>query len=514
MKILSTEQFYQADKATLESQNLKSIDLMERAAEQCFNWFDINLKGSPVPIHIFCGIGNNGGDGLALGRILIKHGYNVTVYIANFTDKRSPDFLINYNLIREVSDDWPILMTSEEDFPTINNEDIIVDALFGIGLNRPTEGWVKQLIEYLNNTKAFILSIDIPSGLYPEKPVNHSETIIKSSFTLTFQNPKLAFLLAENYQYVPSFNILDIGLDFNFIESLKPLANTFGKFEIQQIYKPREKYDHKGSFGYSTIIGGSYGKIGAVSLATKSALKVGAGVMTAFVPKCGYTILQTSIPEAMVVTDASENLITNIQLKSTSMAIGIGPGLGTDKKTVEAFKNFLSNTKESQLVIDADALNILSENKEILDLLPENSILTPHNGELIRLIGDWKNDFHKIELVKKFSKKHKVIVVVKGANTLLITNDDVYINTTGNPGMATAGSGDVLTGMITGLLSQKYNPLEAAILGVYLHGSAGDIAASYLGFEAVIASDIIDNIGNAYQELFKKEMPPEQKENV
>ncbi len=509
MKILSSKQFYEADAYTIKTQNIKSIDLMERASQQCFHWLDSNLKGSPVPIHIFCGIGNNGGDGLALGRMLIKHGYNVTVYIANFTDKRSPDFLINYNLIREVRDDWPILMTSDDDFPNVNNEDIIVDALFGIGLNRPPDGWLKKLIEYLNSTEAFILSIDIPSGLYPEKPVSHSEAIINSSFTLTFQNPKFAFFLAENNQYVPSFKVLDIGLDFNFIESLQPLAITFGRFEMQHLYKPRYKFDHKGDFGYSTIIGGSYGKIGAVYLATKAALKVGAGVMTVFVPKCGYSILQTSLPEAMVVTDVSEKIITNIQLENASNAIGIGPGIGKDLKTIQAFKNFLNNTKESKLVIDADALNILSENKKLLDLLPENTILTPHLGELKRLIGEWKNDYHKIELVKKFSKKHKVIVVVKGANTLIISNSDIYINTTGNPGMATAGSGDVLTGMITGLLSQKYNALDAAILGTYLHGSASDIAASYLGFEAVIASDIIDNIGKAYVALLNDEIPSE-----
>ncbi|PHS63949.1 MAG: bifunctional ADP-dependent NAD(P)H-hydrate dehydratase/NAD(P)H-hydrate epimerase [Flavobacterium sp.] len=509
MKVLSTEQFYQADKVTIKTQKLKSIDLMERAAEQCFNWFDTNLKGSPVPIHVFCGIGNNGGDGLALGRMLIKHGYNVTVYIANFTDKRSPDFLSNYNLIREVSEDWPILMTSEEDFPEINKEDIIVDALFGIGLNRPPEGWVKKLIQYLNELKAFKLAIDIPSGLYPEKTIEDEEAVFKANHTLTFQNPKLALFLPENANYSQTFDILDIGLDTNFINEQEPLAIIIGKFEAQNIYKPRNKFAHKGKFGHSLLIGGSYGKIGAITLATKAAIKVGAGLVTAMIPKCGYAIIQTSIPEAMVITDASENIITQIEPSFNPSVIAIGPGLGTDKKTITALRKFIKENKEIPLVLDADALNCISEDKSLLKLLPKNSILTPHPGELKRLIGEWKNDYHKIELTKKFSITNKVIVLIKGANTMIINGTEVYINQNGNPGMATAGSGDVLAGMITGLVSQGYDSLEATLFGVYLHGSAGDIASSYLGFEALIASNIIDNIGNAFQELFKSDASPQ-----
>jgi len=515
MKILNTEQFYQADKITIKNQKVNSLDLMERAAQACFNWFHGNLNGSPVPIHIFCGIGNNGGDGLALGRMLFKHGYNVKVYIANFTDKRSPDFLSNYNLIKEVSTNWPLLMDSEKDFPEINEEDIIVDALFGIGLNRPPEGWVKKLIQYLNRIKAFRLAIDIPSGLYPEKEVEDKDAVFKANHTLTFQNPKLAFFLPENEKYSQTFDVLDIGLDANFINEQEPLAITIGKFEAQNIYKPRNKFDHKGTFGHSLLIGGSYGKIGAITLATKAALKAGAGLVTSYIPKCGYSILQNSVPEAMVLTDASDKIITKIKIDFQPSSIGIGPGLGKDAKTIEALKNFIKEVKNIPLVIDADALNCISENKSLLKLLPKNSILTPHPGELKRLIGEWKNDYHKIELTKTFSVANQVIVLIKGANTLIINGLEVYINQTGNPGMATAGSGDVLSGMITGLLSQGYDSLEATLFGVYLHGSAGDIASSYLGFEALIASDIIDNIGNAFLELFKKvEQQPTAENNA
>ena len=511
MKILSAEQLYEADSSTIKNQKLNSLQLMERAAQECFNWLHGNLGGSPVPLHIFCGIGNNGGDGFAIGRMLVQHGYHVHVYVANFTDKRSPDFLKNYDIYKEVSKEWPVLMTTKEDFPVINENDIIIDALFGIGLNRPPEGWVKELIIYLNNCKAYKVSIDIPSGLFPNKRLEEPDSVLKADYTLTFQTPKLAFFLLETNLFTRAFAVLDIGLDRDYIDKVNPLASKFGKYEAQKKYRSRKKNDHKGNFGHSLIIGGSYGKIGAIVLATKAALKVGAGMMTAFIPKCGYTIVQTVLPEAMVVTDSTEEIITEIKLDFQPSAIGIGPGMGTNKKSAKALKDFMSICK-SPLVIDADALNCISNDKKLLSKIPKESILTPHPGELKRLIGEWTDDYHKIELTKKFSKKHQVIVLIKGAHTLIINNDDLYINTTGNPGMATAGSGDVLTGMITGLLSQKYNPLTAAIFGVYLHGAAGDIAASKIGFEAVIANDIINEIGNAYLDLFAVEEPLEKTE--
>mgnify|MGYP000078031499 CR=1 FL=1 len=510
MKILSVEQFYKADAITIKKQKLRSVDLMERAATLCFNWLHEKLNGAQVSIHIFCGIGNNGGDGLVIARLLLIHGYQVNVYIANFTDKRSKDFLINYNLIKEVSSEWPILMTSEEDFPNLNNEDIIVDALFGIGLNRPPIGWVKKLIQHLNTSEAFKLAIDIPSGLYSNKAIEDGEAIVIADHTLTFQAPKLAFFLPETATYTLSFDVLDIGLDQEYLNSEIPLATIFDIYDAQELYQPRNTFDHKGTFGHSLIVGGSYGKIGATILASKAALKIGAGMVTVFVPKCGYSILQTALPEAMVITDSSNDNISAITVDFNPSVIGIGMGMGTNKKTVSALKEFFSNI-ESPLVIDADALNCISENKELLKLIPKDSILTPHPGELKRLIGAWEDDFQKIEIAKSFSEKHQIILIIKGANTLILNSTEMYINSTGNPGMATAGSGDVLTGIITGLLSQGYNALDAALFGVYIHGSAGDIASSYLGFEALIASDIIDGIGSAYLDLFKEETEEDTK---
>ncbi|SRX55888.1 NAD(P)H-hydrate dehydratase [Aequorivita sp. CIP111184] len=504
MKIFSAEQFYEADKATVEKQQITSEALMERAATQIFQWLHQRLKGAPVPIRIFCGIGDNGGDGLVLGRLLIEHGYNVIVYVVNCSDKRSKNFLLNYDKIKNVTKKWPILMKSEADFPEINSEDIIVDGIFGIGLNRCPSGWVKKLIQYLNESKAFKLAIDIPSGLFSNSPLKDKEAVLKANHTLTFQAPKLAFFLPETASFVSNFDVLEIGLDIEYFQKTEPLAQIISKSEAQRFYQPREKFGHKGNYGHAFIVAGSYGKIGAAVLSTTAAFRIGAGMVTAFVPKCGYNILQTTIPEAMVITDKEEEFISKVAVDFEPSAIGIGMGIGKNKATVEALKSLFKDSKVP-FVIDADALNNISENKELLKLLPKNSILTPHPGELKRLIGAWKNDYDKLEKVKKFSDKHQVVVIIKGAYTITVYGDKLYVNSSGNPGMATAGSGDALSGVITGLLSQGYDPLLASVFGVYMHGLAGDIAAGQMGHEAIMAGDIIESIAEAYLDLFARE---------
>ena len=503
MKIFSAAQLYEADKTTVEKQKITSADLMERAGTQIFQWLHQRLNGAPVPIHIFCGIGDNGGDGLVVGRLLIEHGYNVIVYVVNCSDKRSKNFLLNYDKIKNVTKNWPLLMKGEDDFPEINSEDIIVDAIFGIGLNRCPGGWVKKLIQYLNESKAFKLAVDIPSGLYSNAPLEDKEAVLKANHTLTFQAPKLAFFLPETAVFAPSFDVLDIGLDLEFLHNAEPLAQLISKPEAQHFYQAREKFGHKGTYGHALIVAGSYGKMGAAVLSTTAAFRIGAGMVTTFVPKCGYSILQTAIPEAMVITDKEEAFLSDISFDFEPSAIGVGMGIGKNKATVEALKKLFMDS-EIPFVIDADALNNISETKGLLKLLPKHSVLTPHPGELKRLIGEWKNDYDKLEKVKKFSEKHEVVVVIKGAYTITVYGDKLYINTTGNPGMATAGSGDALSGVITGLLSQGYDPLLASVFGVYMHGSAGDIASEQMGFEAVMAGDIIDNLGEAYLDLFAK----------
>ena len=495
-----------ADEVTIQSQKITSLELMERAATQIFNVLHQRLQGAPIPIHVFCGIGNNGGDGLVISRLLVEHGYHVKTYIVNFSDKRSEDFLVNYDRLKALGVEWPIQLKSEEDLPEIKQQDMVIDAIFGIGLNRPLVPWVINLIKHINAARCFTLSIDVPSGLYADKAPDNPEGVIYASTTVTFQLPKLIFFLPDTGQYSQDLEVIDIGLNRDFIAQTKGFAELVSKNEVLSLYRPRHKFAHKGDYGHCVIIGGSYGKMGSVVLATKSALSIGAGLATAYIPECGYDILQTSVPEAMVITDSEDDYISKIAFGFEPSAIGIGIGLGTKEKTVDAFGEFLRQNK-AKLVIDADAINILAKKPEFLQNIPVQTVLTPHPGELKRLIGDWKDDFDKINMVKEFSTKYDSIVVIKGANTLVIYHDDIYVNTSGNPGMATAGSGDVLTGIITGLISQGYDPLQAAVFGVYLHGSSGDLAIQGTGYQGLLASDIVSNIGKSYLELFKQPEP-------
>ena len=513
MKLFSKEQIYEGDKLTTERQKISSTDLMERAGIQIFNWIHTRMQGAQVPIHVFCGIGNNGGDGLVLSRHLINHGYNVVTYIVNCSDKRSKDFLVNYDRIKSVTKEWPKMLSCSGDFSeiVINEKDIIVDAVFGIGLNRPPNDWVIELFEKFRNSKAFTLSIDIPSGLYTDKAVENEKAVVNAGYTLSFQSPKLVFFLPSTAKFTVQWEALDIGIDRDYLMQTDTEVELISKYEVLPLYKPREKFSHKGDFGHVMILGGSYGKIGAVNLASRAALSVGSGLVTAYIPKCGYHSLQSSIPEVMVITDDNETTIRKIKYEIEPTVIGVGVGLGTTTETAKAFENFLKENK-MPLVIDADGINLLSKKKTLLKLVPEQSILTPHPKELERLVGKWSDDFEKLNKVKAFSKKYNLIVLIKGANSITVYLDKFYINTTGNPGMATAGSGDVLTGIISGLLAQGYESLAATIFGVYLHGRSGDIALEDYGYQSLIASHIIDTIGEAYIDLFKQ--PEQQVEEV
>lgn len=511
MKIFTAQQIYQADKFTIDKQEITSDALMERAAVQIFNWLHKRMQGAQVKIHLFCGIGNNGGDGIALARHLQEHGYNIEVNVVNYSDKRSKDFLINLDRLKDRKI-WPNFMNEDALFPEIGSDDIIVDALFGIGLNRTPDKWVVNLMQYLNKSGAFILSIDVPSGLYLGQAIARPEAVIQADFVLSFQAPKLVFFLPETGKFAKQWEILDIGLDRDYLKSTTTDFELIDKNEVLPLYKSRDKFSHKGTYGHALIVGGSYGKIGSVILAARACLASGCGLVTTMVPNCGYHALQTALPEAMVLTDTDENMITSIPLEKEYAAIGMGIGLGTANKTAAAMKAFLSLSKKP-LVLDADGLNILSKNKELLKLLPEKSILTPHPGELERLIGKWQDDFDKLQKVLKLSKDYDCIVVIKGAHTFTIYEGRGYVNATGNPGMATAGSGDVLTGILTGLIAQKYDPLQAAIFGVYLHGRAGDIAMEEMGYQAITASALIDALGKAFLDLFKLPVLPDQKED-
>lgn len=504
MKIFSAKQLKEADKASLKSQEITSLELMERAAGRAFAEIQKLLEGKNPDIKIFCGIGNNGGDGLVIARKLLEQGYSVETYIVNCSTKRSPNFLENYERFMDVYKKFPTQIKSENDFPKIKKNELVIDAIFGIGLNRAPEGWVAKLLAHINAARVFVLSIDMPSGLFSNRGPGENPAVIQANLTLTFQSPKLAFFLPETAAFAGEFFVLDIGLDKEFLQKTQAEAWLITKNEVRQFYRGRHKFAHKGTFGHVLIFGGSYGKMGSVVMTSNAAFRAGCGKVTAVIPKCGYEIFQTAIPEAMAITSEEHSHLveTNIDFVPESICFGIGVGNHPD--TVKAFEKILKSTTQPML-IDADGLNILSENTPLLKFIPPNSILTPHPKELERLLGKWKDDFDKLKKAKAFSEKYKVILVIKGAHSITVAGEKLYINSTGNPGMATAGSGDVLSGVITGLLAQGYNPEIAAVFGVYLHGKAGDFASMNLGFEAVMAGDISQNIGKALLDLFKTE---------
>ena len=511
MKIFSKDQINEGVKG-ISQQGVASTDLMERAGTEIFNWLHTRMQGAQVPIHVFCGIGNNGGNGLVLARHLITHGYNVTTYVVNCSDKRSKDFLINYDRIKTVTKKWPTLLTCSEDFPEIHFNDIIIDAVFGIGLNRPIDDWIIKLFHHFKDCKAFTVSVDIPSGLYADKASENEEAIVTAGYTLSFAAPKLVFFLPETAKYTVQWGVLDVGIPIEYLNTLPNEAELITKAEVLQLYKHRDKFSHKDDFGHSLIIGGSYGKIGAALLASRGALSSGSGLVTTYVPKCGYQILQSAFPEAMVITDLNETVITDIEFDIKPSVIGLGVGIGLDRKTIDGFKAFLKINK-TPLVIDADGINILAKHKTLLKQLPKHTVLTPHMEELKRLIGNWNDDFDKLNKSKAFAKKYKLILVLKGAHTIIVHDDKLYVNSTGNQSLATAGTGDVLTGIITGLIAQGYDALIASVFGVYLHGKSADIALQDYGYQSLIASHVIEYLGEAYMDLFKQPEQESQEED-
>jgi ADP-dependent NAD(P)H-hydrate dehydratase / NAD(P)H-hydrate epimerase len=499
MKILKADQIRSWDQYTIVHEPIASIDLMERAATKCFEWLDDN--GWFVhSFAVFCGKGNNGGDGLAIARMLANRGCKFSVYILEFGHKGTEDFQINLAKLHLYPSVDIHFIQDENNFHPLAKETVVIDALFGSGLTRPPDGITPALIDHINNSGCKVIAIDVPSGMSVDQS-SKGNKIIKANYTLSFQCYKLAFLMAENAAFIGEVVILDIGLLPDFPGSLETNFDLVDKPIIRSIYKPRNRFAHKGNFGHAMIIAGSYGKIGAAVLSAKACLRSGVGLLTCYIPKCGYEILQTALPEAMAMIDANSSIITKIDDDVSKYdSIGIGPGLGTASETRVAAKELLSIYKKP-MTIDADALNGLSMEKK-LPALPPGSILTPHPKEFERLFGESKNDFERMEKALQNAKLLNCSIVLKGHHTFIATaSGKGYFNNTGNAGMATAGSGDVLTGMITGLLAQGYSSEDASLLAVYLHGFAGDIAAKEFSKEAMMAGDIADNIGKAFKQL-------------
>jgi ADP-dependent NAD(P)H-hydrate dehydratase / NAD(P)H-hydrate epimerase len=501
MKIFSVERIREADSFTINNEPIKSIDLMERASAKLFDWIIENVSNDKK-IKIIVGLGNNGGDGLALGRMLASNGFHVHIGIIHYSKNSTEDFNTNLNRIKNLSNISVVDIYKSNEIPDIAKEDVVVDAILGSGLTRPVSGIIGEIIGRMNSSGAVIISVDIPTGLFADiSSVSNKGEIINADYTLSFQYPKLAFMLPENEHFIGRWHILDIGLSQEYTEATQTKNNLVLMHDIKPLIKGRAKFSHKGSYGHALLIAGSYGKMGAAILASRACLRSGIGLLHTHVPKSGISVLHTALPETMLSIDRYDNYFSEVPDLNAYSAIGIGPGLGKEQQSQMAMKLLIQNSN-CPLVIDADAINILAEHPTWLSFLPSGSILTPHPGEFKRIAGGWSDDFERLKLQRLLSQKHGLYIVLKGAHTSISLPDgQCFFNSTGNPGMATAGSGDVLTGIITGLLASGYTSAVSAIMGSYIHGLSGDIAAASLGMESIIASDIIDNIGQAFKTI-------------
>ncbi len=499
MKVLSVEQIRALDAYTISNEPIPSLELMERASNVFIQWFTEIFPDEDSTVTIFCGPGNNGGDGLAVARLLHDKFYNVQVVFCVIGNSTSDDFQANMDRLPvKIKSDLYKLKKGGK-LPAIPEESILIDAIFGSGLSRPVEGYWGEVINHLNTLPNPTVSIDVPSGLFADKHSNGS--IIRADYTLSFELPKLAFFFAENHEYTGQWDSRSIGLSTEFINSAPTKNFYITKEDARALLTPLKKFDHKGTFGHALLVMGSYGKMGAATLAAKACLRTGCGLVTVHLPKCGYEIIQTAAPEIMVSIDEGQDFFENVPNLKNYSTIGTGCGLGTNPKTAKALEKLIREI-DHPILLDADALNILAANKQWLRELPAGSILTPHPGEFRRLFDGYANNFEQNEIQRQMAQELKVFIVLKGAHTCIADPEgNCYFNSTGNPGMATAGSGDVLSGMITSFLAQGYSPRSAAILGVYLHGLAGDLAIEQQDPKSLIASDIINAIGPAYKTI-------------
>ena len=496
LKVLSKESLKKLDKKTIERQGISSLKLMERACVNFIKWFEDKFPNTNK-VKVLSGSGNNGGDALLISKMLLEKNYDVKVFLYQSKKTLSKECAFHLNKLKEKK--IHIYDINKISIHKIKDSDVIIDGLFGYGLSRKLRQPLINLVNHINSLSAKKISIDMPSGISTEKVLDG--VFINSDFTITFQMPKLSFYFQEYLNSIGEVVVLDIDLDKEFIMKSLPLAYIIEKNDVKEKLSIRKKNSHKGTFGHGLIIAGSKGKIGACMLSWKAALKAGIGLLTAYIPRVGEHMMQTSVPEAMTIVDSSMNEITSFPDLNLYKVVGIGPGIGINKRTEKAFIRFLENF-DRPVVIDADAINILSKNKKMLNILPQNSILTPHPKEFERLVGSYSNTSERIILQKRISKKYKVNILVKGAFSMMTDiKGNLFVNTTGNPGMATGGSGDVLTGIITGLVGRGYEPFFAMIIGAYIHGLSGDISKNVLGEESLTATDLIFNLSKAFKKL-------------
>lgn len=514
MKILSAAQLKIVDAYTIEHEPISSINLMERASRAVADKIRARWS-SDTPIKIFAGPGNNGGDALAIARMLGEANYKVYVYLFNTSDGLSPDCHINKQRLVDFQDAKQKMLgvrnvefvevTSQFTPPKLEEGDLVVDGLFGTGLSRPLNGGYASVVKYINASPATVVSIDVPSGLMCEdNTYNVMNHIIKANYTFTIQYPKLAFFFPENEQYVGEWEILNIGIIDPETEDTSTSYYFTERKDMVPMLKTRSKFAHKGTMGHAVLIAGRKGMAGAAILSARACMRSGLGKLTIRTPESNVRILQESVPEAVLNIDVDANCFSQSFDTSEFDALAIGPGIGTSPYTVQAFIEQVSMAK-CPIVIDADALNIIGSHRGWINQLPRRCILTPHKKELFGLISTTRNSYEELERTRELAVRQQINILIKGAYSAIVTSKgEVYFNSTGNPGMATAGAGDVLTGIILSLLAQSYDPEIALRLGVYLHGLAGDLAAAELSYEGLISTDIVNYLPKAFRVLREK----------
>lgn len=503
MKIFTGAQIHELDTYTIEHEPIRSIDLMERAAKALTKAISEEWTNQ-TPIVVFAGPGNNGGDALAVARMLAEQDYKIAVYLFNIHNQLSADCAINKQRIidsRRIKSFNEI--TVNFDPPSLDAGTLVIDGLFGSGLNKPLAGGFASLVKYINHSPAKVVSIDMPSGLMCEEHThNIRANIVNADLTLTLQQKKLAMLFADNQQFVGDVRVLDIRLSHEYIAQTDSLYTQIEEKDIRPRMIHRSDFVHKGNMGNALLVAGSYGMAGAAVLAARACLRSGAGKVTVNIPKRNYDVMQISVPEAVLQIDREDTYFSEPTDTDDFDALGIGPGIGMNENTAIALIAQLRRT-QCPIVADADALNILANHRAWMQQLPKGIILTPHPKEFDRMAGNISNDcYERLTKAREMAERLGVYIMLKGHNTALCLPDGhVYFNSTGNAGMATAGSGDVLTGIITALLARGYNTKDAALVGMYLHGLAGDLAMKSTGKESLIASDIIDYLPQAFKRL-------------
>lgn len=502
MKIFTTSEIKAIERYTMETEHITSLDLIERAAEAIAS--EIMSRWRPGrPITIFAGQGNNGADALTVGSLLIAQGYTPRIILFNINGNRlSPECKACRDAIISTGYTYFTEVINKFQMPELTRHDVVIDGLFGTGLSAPLEGGFVSLVGAINESKATVVSIDIPSGLSGDwNPRTLRRNVIRAHLTLAIQFPHLCFFLPDYADLVGEWKVIDIGLSADAVASTPSQFYLVEQDDVRRILRRRRNFSSKADYGSALLYAGTYGMMGAAVMAARGALRSGVGKLTVSSPMCGYQVLQSAVPEALYQFINNDATINEMRPRHLFDSIAIGPGIGTADVTVKALEDFLASATKP-VILDADALNCMALKPSMLSSLPVLSIITPHEGEFDRLFGQQSSGEARLRKALEMARYYNIIIVLKGHYTAIVRPDEkIYFNSSGTPALATAGSGDVLTGILVSLMAQNYPPEHATLMAVFIHGVAGEMAAELHGEYGVIASDIADNVGRAIKEM-------------